>query len=66
MVVFNTAHWTGDYIAEGVKSIPMDVNNISGPALELRLKFDGQEVHLYRKIQLMCQVAVVGSLLFSL
>lgn len=41
LVAFNTAHWAGDYIAEGIKSIRMDVNNTSGPNLNLRLRFDG-------------------------
>ncbi|MDX2246455.1 MAG: multicopper oxidase domain-containing protein [Bacteroidia bacterium] len=41
LVAFNTAHWAGDYIAEGIKTIRMHVNNISGPDLNLRLRFDG-------------------------
>ena len=47
MAGFNTAHWTGDYIAEGVKSIPMDVNNLSGPDLYLRVKLDGPGGNFY-------------------
>ncbi|MCB0835494.1 MAG: multicopper oxidase domain-containing protein [Bacteroidetes bacterium] len=41
LVTFNTGHWTGDYITEGVTRINMDVNNMSGPDLNMRLRIDG-------------------------
>jgi hypothetical protein len=41
LVAFNTGHWTGDYIEEGVNRINMDMNNISGPAVNMRLRIDG-------------------------
>ncbi|MEZ4826702.1 MAG: multicopper oxidase domain-containing protein [Bacteroidia bacterium] len=41
LVAFNTAHWAGDYIGEGIKTLRMNVNNFSGPNVNLRLRFDG-------------------------
>ena len=41
LVAFNSEHWQGDYIAEGVDRINMDVNNIDGDTLKMRLRFDG-------------------------
>lgn len=37
LVAINTAQWAGDYLAEGVAGISMDVNNFSGTDLYLRL-----------------------------
>ncbi len=36
----NTAQWAGDYLAEGVAGITMDVNNFSETDLYLRLYFE--------------------------
>ena len=41
LVAFNSEHWQGDYIAEGVDQINMDVNNIDGDTLKMRFRFDG-------------------------
>lgn len=39
-VVFNTAQWTGDYLAAGITAITLDINNLSAipinPGLEVR------------------------------
>ena len=39
-VVFNTAQWTGDYLAAGITAITLDINNLSAipinPGLEIR------------------------------
>ena len=40
MVAINGAQWTGDYLAAGVSAISMDVNNMSGLPLELRMRFE--------------------------
>ena len=40
MLVINPAQWTGNYIAAGITSISMDVNNNGGSDLFLRLLFE--------------------------
>jgi hypothetical protein len=37
LVVFNTDQWAGNYVAAGVNSIQMQVNNLGNTALDLRL-----------------------------
>jgi hypothetical protein len=40
LTVLNLSQWTGNYLAAGVTSIRMDVNNLGGSDLALRLLFE--------------------------
>ncbi|MEM8679432.1 MAG: hypothetical protein AAGF97_08775 [Planctomycetota bacterium] len=40
MVVINGAQWTGNYLAAGVTGISMDVANLGGLPLDLRMRFE--------------------------
>lgn len=40
MVVLNGSQWGGDYLSSGVTGISMDVNNLGGIPLELRMRFE--------------------------
>jgi hypothetical protein len=40
LVALNLAQWSGDYLAGGVESISMDVNNLGATDLHLRLLFE--------------------------
>ena len=40
MVVINQSQWAGDYLGAGVTAISMDVNNMSGLPLDLRMRFE--------------------------
>ena len=41
LAAFNSAQWHGNYINEGVQSIPLQLNNFGDTELHMRLKFDG-------------------------
>ncbi len=40
-VVFNSAQWTGDYLAAGVTEITLDINNLSAASINPGLEFHG-------------------------
>jgi hypothetical protein len=40
LVALNPAQWAGDYVAAGIRKISMDVNNLGGTDLFLRLLFE--------------------------
>lgn len=39
LVIFNDAQWLGDYVAAGMTSIAMDLNNLGSTALSIQLQF---------------------------
>jgi len=41
LVAFNTAQWTGNYLAAGVTKITMDLENLGTSALQIRLLLEG-------------------------
>jgi hypothetical protein len=41
LVIFNKSQWTGDWTAEGVNAIEMDLNNLGATDLVMRLSING-------------------------
>ena len=41
LVAFNTVQWAGDYTAAGIDAVAMDLRNVGGSSLDVRLAADG-------------------------
>jgi hypothetical protein len=44
MVVFNDSQWSGDYVAEGIQQIELDMANFGALSLDIRLVINGGSI----------------------